>query len=127
MTLRYAHEVRSEVDYFENIPNMTLPRDMVQLAEHILKTKTENFDVAYLEDRYRTVLVEKLREKHAKMPMKAAASAPSRQNVVSLMDALKRSLAVEGPRPSVQKMTSRRTAAARTDRSSKKSGTAAKV
>jgi non-homologous end joining protein Ku len=34
MTLRYAHEVRSEVDYFGNIPSMTLPRDMVQLAEH---------------------------------------------------------------------------------------------
>jgi non-homologous end joining protein Ku len=120
MTLRYAHEVRSEVDYFENITNMTLPRDMVQLAEHILETKTEDFDVAYLEDRYRTVLVEKLREKHARMPMKVAASAPSRQNVISLMDALKRSLAVEGPRRSTPKMTSRRTTAARTDTSSKK-------
>ncbi len=50
MTLRYSHEVRSEVDYFENIPNMTLPKDMVQLAEHILETKTEDFDAAYLED-----------------------------------------------------------------------------
>jgi len=112
MTLRYAHEVRSEVDYFENIPNMTLPKDMVQLAEHILETKTEDFDPAYLEDRYRTVLVEKLREKHAKMSMKVPASAPSRHNVVSLMDALKRSLAVEGPR--------RSTAAGRPARSSKK-------
>jgi DNA end-binding protein Ku len=27
MTLRYAHEVRREVDYFESIPNMTLPRE----------------------------------------------------------------------------------------------------
>jgi DNA end-binding protein Ku len=100
MTLRYAHEVRSEVDYFENIRNMTLSRDIMQLAEHILETKTEDFDAAYLEDRYRTVLVEKLREKHARMPRKAATSAPSHQNVVSLMDALKRSLAVEGPRRS---------------------------
>jgi non-homologous end joining protein Ku len=57
---------------------------MVQLAEHILETKTEDFEVAYLEDRYRTVLVEKLCEKHAKMPMKAAASAPSRQNIIAL-------------------------------------------
>jgi len=54
MTLRYAHEVRSEVDYFDSIHNMTLPRDMVQLAQHILETKTEDFDAAYLEDRYRT-------------------------------------------------------------------------
>jgi DNA end-binding protein Ku len=93
----------------------------VQLAEHILDTKSEDFDAAYLEDRYRTVLVEKLREKHAKMPMKVAASAPSRQNVISLMDALKRSLSVEGPRRSTQKMASTPTAPARTDRTSKKS------
>jgi Ku protein len=122
MTLRYTHEVRSEVDYFENIPNMRLPSDMVQLAEHILQTKTEDFDAAYLEDRYRTVLVHKLREKHARMPMKSATSAPSRQNVVSLMDALKRSLAVEGPRRSNDKKSSTRAAAAaREDRSSKTS------
>jgi len=121
MTLRYAHEVRSEVDYFENIRNMTLPRDMMHLAEHILETKTEDFDVAYLEDRYRTVLVEKLREKHAKMPMKSAASAPSRQNVISLMDALKRSLAVERPRHSIENISSKPTAHARGATSSKKS------
>ena len=120
MTLRYAHEVRSEVDYFENIPNMTLPKDMLQLAEHILETKTEDFDAAYLEDRYRTVLVEKLREKHAKMPMKVATSAPSRQNVVSLMDALKRSLAVEPARRSIEKISPRRGAAAGRARSIKK-------
>jgi DNA end-binding protein Ku len=122
MTLRYAHEVRSEADYFETIPNMTLPKDMLQLAEHILEIKTEEFDSAYLEDRYRTVLVEKLREKHAKMPMKVPASAPSRQNVISLMDALKRSLAVEGPQRSNQKLVSTPTAATRTaGRASKKS------
>jgi non-homologous end joining protein Ku len=76
---------------------------------------------SYLEDRYRSVLVEKLREKHAKMPMKVAASAPSRQNVISLMDALKRSLSVERPRRSIQKMGSTPTATTRTERTSKKS------
>jgi len=76
LTLRYAHEVRSEMDYFQDIPNMTLPRDMVQVAEHILESKTEDFDAAYLEDRYRTVLVEKLREKRAQMPMKSVRLPP---------------------------------------------------
>jgi non-homologous end joining protein Ku len=42
MTLRYAHKVRSELDCFQDIPNMTLPRETVQLAEHILETKTED-------------------------------------------------------------------------------------
>jgi DNA end-binding protein Ku len=113
ITLRYAHEIRSEVEYFTDIPNLALPKDMLQLAEHILETKTEGFDPAYLEDRYRTVLVEKLREKQAQAHKKSVASAPSRQNVISLMDALKRSLAVEGPRRPLKKAASMRTTAAR--------------
>jgi DNA end-binding protein Ku len=120
MTLRYAHEVRSETEYFADIPNMTLPREMVQLGEHILDIKTEDFDPAYLEDRYRTVLVEKLREKRAKIPTNAL-STPSRQNVINLMDALKRSLAVERPGHSGEKTEPRRTAVARKTASSKSS------
>jgi DNA end-binding protein Ku len=116
ITLRYAHEIRNELEYFAEIPSLTLPKDTVLLAEHILETKTEDFDPGYLEDRYRTVLVEKLREKQAKMPMKTEASPPSRPNVINLRDALKRSLAVEGPRRSVQKTVPRRTAAARAGR-----------
>jgi non-homologous end joining protein Ku len=63
--LRYAHEVRSETEYFADIPKIALPDEMLQIAEHILDTKLADFDPAYLEDRYRTVLAEKLREKKA--------------------------------------------------------------
>jgi Ku protein len=97
ITLRYAHEVRSEQEYFAGIPKMKLPSEMLKITEHILKTKQEDFDPAYLEDRYRTVLVEKLREKQAQAPTRNVASAPSRRNVIDLMDALKRSLAAEQP------------------------------
>jgi DNA end-binding protein Ku len=57
ITLRYAHEVRSEAEYFADIPKLVLPKEMFRLAEHIIKTKTADFDVAWLEDRYRTALV----------------------------------------------------------------------
>jgi DNA end-binding protein Ku len=63
ITLRYAHEIRSEAEYFADIPEMMLPGEMVQVAEHIVETKTGDFDLAYLEDRYRTELVSMLREK----------------------------------------------------------------
>ena len=45
------------------------------------------------------MLVEKLREKqaHPQKPVRSIASTPSRQNVINLMDALKRSLATERP------------------------------
>jgi Ku protein len=115
ITLRYAHEVRSETEYFADIPPMDLPDEMVRIAEHILETKQEDFNSAWLEDRYRTVLVEKLREKQAQMPARSVASVPSQQNVINLMDTLKRSLAAEQPemqpaRKGAAKSTPRRTA-----------------
>jgi DNA end-binding protein Ku len=115
ITLRYAHEVRSEAQYFAEIPRIALPDEMLRITEHILETKKGNFDPAYLEDRYRTVLVEKLRERQAHMPAKSLAAVPSPQNVINLMDALKRSLAAEQPvqrAASATKPTPRRSAAA---------------
>jgi DNA end-binding protein Ku len=97
MTLRYAHEVRSEAEYFSDIPEIKLPDEMLRIAEHILETKTTDFDPAFLEDRYRTVLVEMLRSKQTELPRTISAPSPSPQNVVNLMDVLKRSLAAERP------------------------------
>jgi DNA end-binding protein Ku len=94
-TLRYAHEVRSPAEYFAGIPKLDLPDEMLEVAERIIEMKSGEFDPAFLEDRYRTVLVEKLRERQAEMPVKLEAAAPSRQNVIDLMAALKRSLTVE--------------------------------
>src|SRR5262245_26966608 len=68
ITLRYNHELREAADYFADIARLDLPEEMLQITKHILDTKTEDFDPAYLENRYRTVLVEKLREKQAERP-----------------------------------------------------------
>ena len=122
-TLRYAHEVRSETEYFANIPPITLPQEMVGIAEHLLETKREDFDPAYLEDRYRTVLVEKLREKRAEMPARSVASRPSPKNVINLMETLKRSLEAEQlpAHTGAAKLTRRRAATASKPVSSKRS------
>ena len=40
MTLRYAYEVRKEDEYFADIPDVKVARDMLKLAEHIVDTKT---------------------------------------------------------------------------------------
>lgn len=97
ITLRYAHEVRSATDYFARIPPLQLPDDVVQMTEFILASKKESFDPAYLEDRYRTVLVEKLRAKQSQEAPESLAPKPAPANVVNLMDALKRSLAEQKP------------------------------
>jgi DNA end-binding protein Ku len=96
-TLHYAHEVRSEADYFGDIRPLDLPSEVIDVTELILNTKREHFDPTYLEDRYRTVLVEKLRAKTSKVPAKTPVSRPSAQNVINLMDALKASLGVAKP------------------------------
>jgi DNA end-binding protein Ku len=99
ITLRYAHEIRGETEYFADIPKLQLPDQMIDLAEHIVDAKSADFDAALLEDRYRTSLVSMLQEKQKKevRPRQAAAAAPSRQNVVNLIDILQRSLATERP------------------------------
>src|SRR5947209_9176047 len=96
VTLRFAHEIRGVKDYFTEIPKMKLPPEMMKLAEHIIRTKSAEFDPSMLEDHYRNAVVRILRKKQAKRPTQHAAPVkPSPENVVNLMDALRRSIAAE--------------------------------
>ena len=80
----------------DGIRGITLRSDeLLRVAEHIVKVKTSDFDPTFLEDRYRTVLISKLKQKHSELSKKG--SAPPPENVINLMDILKRSLAVERP------------------------------
>ncbi len=97
MTLRYAHEIRGEAEVFGDIPELVLPAEMLEVAGQIVDTKTADFDVAWLEDRYRTALVSLLQEKKAKVSTRVPRHVPTRDNVVTLMDILRRSLASAQP------------------------------
>jgi DNA end-binding protein Ku len=44
MTLRYPYEVRSEKSYFDDIPEERIPKDMLELASHIVETKCGTFE-----------------------------------------------------------------------------------
>src|SRR5438874_6788977 len=39
VTLRYPYELRDEKDYFDDIQNEKIPKDMLDLASHIVETK----------------------------------------------------------------------------------------
>jgi DNA end-binding protein Ku len=100
VTLRFNHEVRDAAEYFNEIPKMALPDEMLRLAEHIIETKAAHFDPAVLEDHYRNAMVHMLRQKQAReVPKHSGPAKPSRENVISIMDALRRSIAAESPRP----------------------------
>jgi Ku protein len=103
VTLRFAHEIRDPVEYFREIPELRLPQEMLRIAEHIVDAKMSAFDTAYLEDRYRTAVLSKLKERHD-TSWKVGAVTPSQENIINLMDALKRSLGSEKmpPKPSAR-------------------------
>ncbi|HKB23176.1 MAG TPA: Ku protein [Methyloceanibacter sp.] len=103
ITLRYAHEIRNEVEYFAEIPEMSLPKEMLSIAEHIVELKLEQFDPAFLEDRYRTVLVSMLKEKSGRLPARTKPAAPSEKNVIDLMEMLKKSVLTERPKSAKSK------------------------
>jgi DNA end-binding protein Ku len=92
--IRYRNEVRDETEYFEDIDNVRIPSDMLDLAVHILKGKAGRFDPSEFEDRYEQALTALIKAKRAgKEPPTPRAPEPS--NVISLMDALRRSLKAE--------------------------------
>lgn len=94
-TLRYASEVRDASDYFDELPNVKIDREMLKLAEHILNTKKADFDPTEFVDHYEEALVDLLRKKQEGVPLAKARVPTPPRNVANLMDALKRSLAAE--------------------------------
>ncbi len=90
-TLHYAYEVRADGSYFDEIPKVDLAPDLLDLASHIIDTKTAKFDPAQFKDRYQDAIVALIKAKQAGKPAPAAKTAAP-GNVVNLMDALRRSL-----------------------------------
>jgi DNA end-binding protein Ku len=94
-TLRYAYEVRDDADYFEDIDDVEVPEEMLDLATHIIERKMSRFDPKRFEDRYQEALLEVIKAKQQHRPVTQAAPAPRPTNVVSLMDALRKSISAD--------------------------------
>jgi DNA end-binding protein Ku len=92
-SLHYANEVHAAAGYFDEIPETELPKQMLELAKHIIEKMTGEFVPEEFEDRYETALIELIRSKQKGMPVKPQPT-HRQTNVINLMDALKRS--VEG-------------------------------
>src|SRR5437588_3848798 len=93
--LRYPYEVRDESDYFDDIPAGKVTKDMLDLAKHIVQTKSGHFKPEKFEDHYEEALKELLRKKQAGQKITPAKEAKP-TNVVNLMDALRQSVKAEG-------------------------------
>src|SRR5256884_3630938 len=91
VTLRYPYEARKEDEYFDEIEDEKIPKDMADLAAHIVETKAGHFKPEKFEDHYEDALKELIRKKQSGQPIER----PERREpakVINLMDALRRSV-----------------------------------
>ena len=100
--LRYPYEVRSESEYFDDIQDVKLTRDMLDLAKHIVEKKSGAFEPELFEDHYETALIDLINKKRSGMPITAKAAPKTGGNVINLMDALKKSIANEKDAPAAK-------------------------
>lgn len=97
-TVHYAQELRAAKAFFDEIPTGKLDADLIDLAEELIARKKAKFDPNKFEDEYALAierLVKKKIERHGELVLDDQEE-PARDygdNVVSLVDALKKSLA----------------------------------
>jgi len=127
ITLRYPYEIRKEEQYFDDIENEKIPKDMLELASHIVETKSGHFNPQKFEDHYEEALKELLKKKQAGEKIEAPKEREPAK-VINLMDALRRSVSAERaaggrrkpPPSSAQRRTAKR--ASRSSARHKKAG-----
>jgi len=121
ITLRYPYEVRKEDEYFDDIEDEKIPKDMADLAAHIVETKAGHFKPEKFEDHYEEALKEVLKKKQAGEKIEVPKQREPAK-VISLMDALRRSVQAErgggASSKNDRRATSRRRVSKRSARSS---------
>ena len=94
VTLRYPYEVRREEDYFGDLPDERVPREMLDLAIHIVETKAGHFHPENFEDHYERALKELIAKKQRGEKIEKPRQ-PAAAKVINLMEALRQSAAHE--------------------------------
>jgi DNA end-binding protein Ku len=131
--LRYPSEVRKEKDYFDEVPKVDVPDDMLDMAKTLIKKYEGKFDPSQFKDRYgdalRTLVESKM--KTGAIKVKSEARSGAETNVVNLMELLKKSVKEPGgetaparraPAPRAAASTKRPAAAKRSSARGRKAG-----
>jgi DNA end-binding protein Ku len=99
MLLHYPYEVRKPEEYFGDIPDEKAPKEMLDLAAHIIDTMAGHFDPEKFDDRYEDALRDIIKRKAAGEKI-TPAEHPRPKATTNLMDALRASLEGTQKRPS---------------------------
>lgn len=99
-TLRYGDEVRNPEHYFGDIGDSEVDADPLALLEKLIEERLKPWDPKMVVDPVQEKWLEIIaaKKKGRRPPQKKAAAEPPR-NVVSIMDALRKSIASETKRP----------------------------
>ena len=91
-TLRSHDDIRSEAEVFDAIPSRRADAKMVEIADRIIAQQAGPFEPESFVDQYEEGLRDLIRRKQKGGGGGWPAPPPRRDNVIDLMDALKRSL-----------------------------------
>jgi DNA end-binding protein Ku len=97
-TLRYGDEVRDEADYFRDLRDAKPESEALNLVKRLIETRTADWAPSMVEDPVQDRLLELIetKRKGRKTQRKVKAEKPEESGkVVSIIDALKRSIAAE--------------------------------
>ncbi|HEY1638557.1 MAG TPA: Ku protein [Rhizomicrobium sp.] len=95
-SLRMANEVVNPAVMFDDIPHVKVDSRMIDIAQRIIEQQEGPFEPQSFKDRYEEALRELIRRKERGERPVTAEPAPPASNVVSLMDALQKSLKKSG-------------------------------
>lgn len=100
-TLRYGDEVRDPGPYFAGVKPTRPERKLAGLVRQLIKQRTRPWDRAMIHDPVQERLLDIIADKRKgrRLPKPGAESEPEQPgNVISIVDALRRSIATEGKR-----------------------------
>jgi DNA end-binding protein Ku len=117
--LRYDYEVRDEKEVFSDIPRPRVPKEMVELAGHIIATKSGHFDPSEFKDEYEAKLRKLVQRKAAGKTIEAPEADERPSNVIDLMQALRQSVGGKGKKAAAARSS---TSSARKSKSRKSVG-----
>ena len=92
-TMRYQEELRDPAEYFKDIKKVAVNADSLELAMELIKRKTAKFEPEKFKDQYEAAVRELVEAKIKHLPVpKEEEAAPTRGQVINLMDALRKSV-----------------------------------
>ena len=126
-TIRFADEVQKADAFFSEVPEITPDRELVGLAEELIKRKVSKFDPKAFKDTYEDALRELIDAKIEDRAPEAIEEPQLGAKVIDLMEALKRSVGGRGAaaKPAAEAAQPTKIAAAKAAQPKKKSSASA--